>query len=484
MRRIVFAALLSLVAGCSVGPNYERPEIESPQAWRAADSTAYAMTDSAAFALADTAWWEMFGDTVLTGLVTEALSANNDIRIAAARVEELMGLYGATKSDYYPKFDAQGLGSRGQSAFPGDQGNRSTDNYFEVSLGASWEIDIWGKIRRASEAARADLMGAEAGRRAVVLSVASLVATSYVDLLSLDEQLDVARRTARLRLESLNLMQQRFDKGDISEIELRVMEAEYWRTVSTIPALEQGITVVENALCVLLGRNPGPIARGNTLHALAVPEIPAGLPSEVLERRPDVVAAEEQLIAANARIGVARSRYFPSVSLTGLLGTAGGDVANLFDSPQYDTWNVGGSVLQPIFHWGEIKGQVRASEAQQRQLLYAYVASLRSAFADAENALSARGHVETRLMAQEKRVEALRIYSHLTEMSYDEGVATYLEFLDAQRTLFDTELQYASTLADRSKSVIDVYRALGGGWVDRAAEGAVQPHDPVTPRER
>lgn len=483
MRRTAFAAALLLVAGCSVGPDYERPAIESPQSWRAADSSAFAMADSTALALADTAWWELFGDTVLADLVTESLTGNYDIRIAAARVEELMGRYRVERSDYFPKFDAEFLGTRGQRAFPGDDGNRPTNNLFEVSLGASWEIDIWGRIRRANEAARADLLGAEASRRAVVLSVASLVAAAYVDLLSLDEQLVIARSTADSRKQALDLMQQRFDEGDISEIELRVMEAEYWRTVSTIPILEQAVVETENALSLLLGRNPGPIPRGRALRDLAAPEIPAGLPSAVLERRPDIVAAEEQLIAANARIGVARSLYFPSLSLTGLLGTASGDFDQLFQSPQYDVWNVGGGVLQPIFRWGEIRGQVQASEAQQRQALEYYVAALRSGFADVENALSARVTVESELDAQGNRVAALRTYYRLTEMSYNEGVATYLELLDSQRTLFDAELLYAGSLADRYQTVIDVYRVLGGGWVDTAAHQALQPRDPVEPRE-
>jgi multidrug efflux system outer membrane protein len=441
------------------------------------------MADSTALALADTAWWELFRDTVLTNLVSEALTGNYDVRIAAGRVEELMGLYGVTKSDYFPKFDAEFFGRRGQSAIPGDQGDRPTHNFFEVSLGASWEIDIWGRVRRASEAARADLLGAEAGRRAVVLSVAALVAASYVDLLSLDEQLDVSRRTADSRAKSVELTRQRYQEGDASEIELRVMESEYWRAMATIPVFEQRVAEVENGLSVLLGRNPGPIARGRVLRDLDVPEVPAGLPSEILGRRPDIVAAEEQLIAANARIGVAKSLYFPSLSLTGLLGTASGDFDNLFQSPQYDVWNVGGSVLQPIFRWGEIRGQVRASEAQQRQALEYYVASLRGAFADVEDALSARSNVDEELTALSNRVDALRVYNRLTEMSYNEGVATYLEFLDAQRALFDAELLYAGTLADRYKSVIDVYRSLGGGWVDRASESATQPRDPVEPRE-
>ena len=483
MKRVWFVAAMLLFAGCSVGPNYERPDVEKPAAWRAADSLMLAMPDSTALALADTAWWELFGDSVLSNLVTEALTGNYDISIAAGHVEELMARYGVTRSDYFPKFDAQFLGSRGQSAVPGDQGDRPTDNYFEVSLGASWEIDIWGRIRRASEAARADLLGAEANRRAVVLTVASLVANSYLELLSLDEQLTISRRTAASREKSLQLTQHRFDEGDASEIELRVMEAEYWRARGAIPVLEQRVAEVENGLSVLLGRNPGPVARGVTLHDLVIPEIPAGLPSQVLERRPDIVAAEEQLIAANARIGVAKSYYFPSLSLTGLLGTASGDFDQLFNTPQYDVWNVGGGVLQPIFRWGEIRGEVRASEAQQRQALAYYVSALRGAFADVENALSARRNVDAQVEAQGNRVGALRTYQRLTEMSYNEGVATYLEFLDAERTLFDAELLYAGTLADRYKSVIDVYRVLGGGWVGRAAEQAVLPGDPVEPRE-
>lgn len=483
MRRVIvaLAALLALV-GCSVGPNYHRPAVDQPAAWREADSVTVTMPESTATALADTSWWELFGDTVLTDLVTTALRENYDARAAAARVDQLMALYGVTKSDFFPKFDAQAEGSRGQIAVPGDHGDRPTNDFFTVSLGATWELDLWGKIRRATEAARADLLAAEANRRGVALSIASLVASSYIDLLALDEQLDISRETARSRKHSLELMQQRFDHGDISEIELRVSESQYWLAMAQIPAVQDAITQTENALCVVLGRNPGPIPRGKRLADLALPDVPEGLQSGVLERRPDVQLAEEQLIAANARIGVAKSLYFPSISLTGMLGTASSELDNLFAS-SYGTWNAGGGLLQPIFHFGEIKGQVKASEAVQRQALNLYLSTLQSAFRDADDALNARRNVADREAALRHQLDAQRRYTSLVDMSYREGVATYLELLDAERSLFDTELLYASVQADRYKTIVGIYRAFGGGWVDRVAAESYPPEKTAEPRK-
>jgi multidrug efflux system outer membrane protein len=480
--RIVLLVLLLVLftAGCAVGPDYQRPETAAPGEWQARDTTI--LLDSAAIAAADTGWWQMFGDTVMTNLIQTALQQNNDVRIAAARVEEYMGYYGVTKSDFFPKVDAGGNATRGQFLASGDgESTRPTADRFVVNLNASWEIDLWGKIRRATEAAKADLLASEEARRGVVLSVTALVASSYIDLLALDKQLDVARRTLESRRYSLDLFRQRKSKGDVSELELSQIESQYYLAQAQVPFLEAQRARLENAISILVGRNPGPIPRMRILDSLSLPGIPDGVPSEVLERRPDVRQSEEQLRSANARIGVAKSRYFPSISLTGLFGVASTDLTNLF-KPEAAIWSVGGDILQPIFRWGEISNQVAAAEAVQKQALYGYVKSVQNAFREVEDALVTRSRTEEQFTAQGKQDAALRTYERLARMRYMEGVTSYLEVLDAERALFSTELEFAQTQSNLYRSVVNVYRAIAGGWADRVAMKAVQPMDPVEPR--
>ena len=482
MKTTLLPLLVAIVlTGCSVGPDFQKPESAAPAEWQTRDSVF--TLDSTAVAAADTGWWQLFGDTVLTSLIRNALYENNDVRIAAARVEEFMGLYGVTKSDFFPKIGATGTALRGQTLLSGDGTNvRPTQNVFDVNVSATWEIDLWGKIRRATEAARANLLAAEEARRGVVLSIVSLVADSYIDLLSLDKQLAITRSTAEIRKKALDLFQQRYAKGDVSELELSQIESQYWLAESDIPALEREIAQRENALNVLLGRNPGPIPRGMAIDSLPLIAIPEGLPSEILGNRPDVRQAEEQLRSANARIGVAKAAYFPSISLTGIFGVASRDLSNLFTSSAR-TWDIAGQILQPIFRWGEISGQVDAAEAFQKQTLFSYVQTVKNAFRDAEDALVERSKTEVQHTAQAKQVRALRTYGRLANMRYKEGVTSYLEVLDADRTLFSTELQLAQTQARLYRSIVGAYRSFGGGWVDNAAGKAYLPGDPVERRD-
>lgn len=474
MLKIFIPFLLLIIAvGCSVGPDYVRPDMEMP------DSTIYmqdyTVEDSLALALADTTWWELFGDTVLTYLITTAVQENNDIKIAAARVDEFMGLYGVAKSDFYPKFGAGASGQIGESNI---QGNKFRDNRFSVDLSAFWEIDIWGKIRRSNEAALANLLAAEEVRRGVILSITSLIANSYFDLLSLDAQLEIANRTVESRAKSLNLFQQRWDKGDISQLEISQLESEYWYAKSQIPFLEKSIIQLENAINVLLGRNPGPVPRGQMINNLILPEIPESLPSILLERRPDVLEAEQQLIAANARIGVVKSLYYPSLSLTGLVGFSNNDIAKLFE-PSSFVWNAGGNLLAPLFRAGEISSQVDAAEAVQRQTFFNYIKSVQTAFSDAQNALVERKKTEEIYFSDGKRLDALTTYYSLSNLRYEEGATSYLEVLDAERNLFNSELGYIQSRATMMKSVVGIFKSLAGGWLDKAAMESYQPVDPV-----
>jgi multidrug efflux system outer membrane protein len=467
MKPLLALISAAVLAACSVGPNYHRPETEAPPVWLNTDTAFYADT---AGTLADTTWWDLFGDTVLARLVTVGLQENLDVRVAAARVEELMGRYGVAKSDFFPKVDASGTAMHGQFGYAGEGGTaeRPTRDYFSVHLSAGWEIDLWGKIRRASEAAKADLLATEEARRGVVLSTISLIATSYIDLLAYDRQLEITRQTVEARQQTLEMFRQRREKGDLSELEYSQAESEYWYAVAQIPVIEKNIAFLENEINFLLGRNPGTIARGRVLDSLVLPEVPVGMPSALLERRPDVRFAEEQLRAANARIGVAKSLYFPSISLSGLFGFASPELSVLLQSNS-TVWDVSGGVFQPIFHWGEIKGQVKASEGVQKQALYTYVSTVRNAFRETEDALTNRSRTGEQVEAQGHRTDALATYARLAQMRYDEGVTSYLEVLDAERALLATQQDYTRSKADLYKSVVGVYRSLAGSWLDSAA---------------
>jgi len=474
MKKIFIAiSLLIFMVGCSVGPDYVRPPVEYP------DSTlseqALTMEDSVAIALADTTWWELFGDTVLTYLITTAVQENNDIKIAAARVDEFMGYYGVAKSDFYPKFDAGASGRVGENNL---DGVKFRSERYSLDLSAFWEIDIWGKIRRANEAALANLLAAEEVRQGVILTIAAQIANAYFDLLSLDSQLDIAKRTVTSRELSLALFQKRWEKGDISQLEISQLESEYWYAKAQIPFIEKSIVQLENAISVLLGKNPGPIPRGQRIDDLDLPEIPESLPSVLLERRPDVLQAEQELISANARIGVVKSQYYPSLSLTGLVGFSNNDIAKLFE-PSSFVWSAGGSFLAPLFRAGEISNQVDASEAIQRQAFFNYIKSVQTAFSDAQNALIERKKTEEIYFFDGKRLNSLSLYRNLSQLRYDEGATSYLEVLDAERNLFDSELGYVQSRATLLKSVVGIFSSLAGGWLDKAAIESYQPMNPV-----
>lgn len=465
-------ALIAGLAGCAVGPDYQRPEIESPPRYR--------FSDVKAVESAHSAWWVQFRDPQLERLIGIALAENKDVLIAAARVEEYYGRYGVQRGQQFPQVGVQAEGGRQRQSresnpllqlFPGAS---ATTDFYSIDLGVSFELDLWGRLRRGTEAARADLLAVEENRRTVILTLVSAVATSYVNLLNLDRQLEISRETVRSRAESLRIFDLRFKGGTISEIELQQLRSEYETALATIPALEKQIAQQENNLSVLLGRNPGPIARGGTLQKLALPEVPAGLPSEVLERRPDIRQAEQQLVAANARIGVAKAAFFPSISLTGLLGVASADLSNLF-SRDARTWTFAGSVNQPIFTGGTLTGQLQVSEAQQKQALYLYQQAIQTAFSEVENSLVDQAKTREQAAAQTRQVEALARYAYLARLRYDNGYTSYIEVLDSERSLFQAQLQLTQTQGLLYVALINLYKALGGGWVDIAKDLAPRP---------
>jgi multidrug efflux system outer membrane protein len=471
-KRILCGVILALLTGCmTVGPDYKRPAIDTPDAWR--------FQEKEVRDLVNTGWWEQFNDPVLNGLVRTALEENKDLLIATARIEEFFGRYFSTRGDQFPSAGGnadvfrQRLSEKGFSRF---DGNDNPYNQYEAFLNGAWEIDFWGKFRRATEAARAELLGTEEARRTVVLTLVSAVAASYVDIRALDKQLEITWSTADSRKATLELFQLRFRNGIISEVDLSQAESEYEDALARIPDIERAIAQTENALSVLLGRNPGSIPRGLTIDELVLPAVPAGVPSDLLERRPDIRRAEQLLIAANARIGVAKSLYFPTISLTGAFGTVSTDLSNLFTAASR-TWNFGVPLSVPLFTAGRIGGEVKASEAAQQQALYGYQQSIQNAFREVEDALIDRSKSGQRLDALNRQLKALRNYSRLARMRYDEGYTSYLEVLDADRSLFNVELSYTAGQNTLFRSLVNIYKAMGGGWVDQAEKG--MPAQPV-----
>jgi multidrug efflux system outer membrane protein len=470
----VLSLLLLSLFGCTQGPDYVRPAVESPVDWR---------VDYAAAADAvNTRWWEQFEDPVLNQLIDTALRENKDVRIAAARVEEFAARLDVSRSGFYPQIGYNGQASNNRASrddFGGvPSGTGRNYNNYGATLNAGWEIDLWGRIRRATEASRAELLAQEDNRRTVILSLVSAVANTYVTLRQFDRQLEVSEETLATRAEALRLFELKFKGGVISELELAQVKVEYEQAAAAIPPIEQQIALTENALSVLLGHNPGGIPRGKSIDALVLPAVPAGAPSSLLANRPDILAAEQNLVAANARIGVARSQYFPTISLTGLFGYVSEELDNLLQNSA-NVWGLGGNALGPIFTGGAISGQVRASEAVQRQALTGYLQTVQAAFRDVDDALISVQKSRERLVAEGRRVQALGDYARLAKLRYDEGYASYIEVLDAQRSLFDAELQYVSVRGDVYTSLVNTYKAMGGGWVMQAQATANETDFPI-----
>jgi multidrug efflux system outer membrane protein len=477
MRSPIAAMLITLLAsGCMVGPDYVRPPLDAPAAWR--------LDEKDARDLANTAWWEQFADPVLNDLVTTALRENKDLMIASARVEEFAGQYGFVRSGLFPQVGASADARRQRDvgAVVLGAGQSNTFSTYNVLLNASWEIDIWGRIRRQTEAARARLLASEEGRRGVILSLVGSVAGAYINLRDLDRQLEIAQATAKTRGESYELFKLRFEGGLISLLELSQNRSQYEEALATIPPIEKAIAQQENGLSVLLGRNPGPIARGKSIDQLTLPAIPAGLPSELLERRPDLRRAEQELIAANALIGAAKAAYFPTISLTGLFGYSSTSLSNLFQG-ENKVWNYGLPISMPIFTAGALAGQLQSAEATQQQALFSYQKAIQEAFREVNDALINQDRTREQLHAQRRQVEALQQYAATARLRYDNGYTSFIEVLDAERSLFSVQLQYTQTQGTEFQAMISLYLAMGGGWVNEADRLAGKADDVAAARQ-
>jgi multidrug efflux system outer membrane protein len=465
MRKTLIAAIF-LLTGCTVGPNYHRPAVPTPQTFRAPTALP-AETAS----LADLEWWKVFKDERLQGLVRTALTQNYDLRDAVARVEAARANLGITRSNQFPNADASGYVQANRlsrnGSLPLSQAFVPSQNrgFGDATLNLlSFEVDLWGRLRRATEAARANLLGAEENRKAVVTTLVSQVATSYFSLRELDAELEISLHTLTTRQESLDLIKTRQSGGVATLLDLRQGEQLVYTAAETIPTLEQQIEQTENQISLLLGKNPGEVIRGRSLTEQELPpEVPAGLPSALLERRPDIRAAEQNLIAFNAEIGVARAAYFPQLTLTGFLGGQSSKLTNLFSGPS-SVWSFVPQVTQPIFTAGRLKSAVRLAEAQRESALIQYERTIQVAFTEVSNALIAHQRVRESREQQELLVAALRDRTRLAYVRYRGGVDTLLNALDADRDQFQAELNLSQIRLNELLSVVQLYKALGGGW--------------------
>ena len=471
IRHLLPLCLLAVLTGCMVGPNYEKPAINTP--------SAFSYEPKQVASEANLEWWKLYGDPVLNQLITDALGNNKNVQIAAARVEQAAGVLSTQRAPLFPQVDYQGGAARERSSEQGvtaAPGTSNPANNFQALANVSWELDLWGRIKRQTEAAQANLLATEEARRGVILSLVSSVASNYIDLSSLDQQLVVARNTLATYAEALRLMQLQFDYGQVSLMNVEQAKTRYQTAEAQIPQIKQQIVVRENAISILLGQNPGPIVRGKSLDTLTLPQVPPGVPSELLTRRPDLLQAEQQLISANAQIGAAKALYYPNISLTAALGGISLELGQLF-SGAARVWNYGGVVTGPIFTAGSIEGQVVQAEAGQKAALLAYQQAIQNAFADVENTLSARAQLADQVAAQEKLVKALQNYTKLSQLLYEGGYAPYSTVLQAQEQLFPAELNLVAARAQLLASVVNIYKAMGGGWVDTATDIANKPDE-------
>ena len=462
LRPTAVIVLFALLGGCAVGPNYKRPEMASPSQYRFVEGPAEAAS------LADEPFWQVFGDPVLQGLIREAIANNLDLVAATARVEEARAIAGVVKSFLYPSIGASGGYTAQQTSInaqpPQDaNGDRQFQNY-NAGFTLSWELDIFGRVRRLNEAAFARFLATEQGRRGVIVTLVGDVASGYFLLRQFDRQLEVAYQTLRLNDETVAYYRVRLEGGVSNQLEVDQAIANRAITAAAIPDLERQIALTENAISVLLGRVPGSIARGASIEVSTYPPpVPAGLPAQLLERRPDVVQAEELLVAANADIGAAKALFFPSISLTGLFGGVSGDLSNLLKSGS-TVWGVTGGIFQPIFQGGRIKRNYEAAIARNDQALAQYKKAALNGYREVADSLVTIQKLAAAKTEIEKGVEALRDASNLSRLRYDTGLANYLEILIADQQLFQQELQLARTQGEQHRAVAQLYRALGGGW--------------------
>lgn len=460
-QKFMIGIMVMLCVGCTVGPNYKRPAVTAPPEYRGLPADQVGKSDAASFG--DQKWWDAFQDDALRDLIQAALKQNYDVRIAAERILDARAQLGITRADQLPSVSASASSANerlAQSArIPSIE---TTAN--QISLSAAWELDFWGRYRRATESARASLLAQEWAQKAVISSLVSDVASAYFQLRELDLELEISRHTLASRQDSLRLTQILADHGATSLLDVRQAEQLVFTAGASIPDLEQRIEQQENFISILLGQYPHSIARGKKLVDQVHPlEVPAGLPSSLLERRPDIRQAEQQLIAANAQIGVAKSAYFPQISLTADGGYQSSALTGLFSGPA-GLWALGGSAVQPIFEGGRIRNQVKFAQAQTQEATLLYQRSVQQAFRDVSDALIAYRKSQEFRIQEEQLTNAAEGAKNLSNMRYKGGATSYLEVLDSDTRYFSAQLTLAQAQLRELQSLVQIYRSLGGGW--------------------
>ncbi|HKT96013.1 MAG TPA: efflux transporter outer membrane subunit [Paraburkholderia sp.] len=459
LKPLVLAASTVWLAACAVGPDYHRPTVDAPSTYRFAASDAEVVDTSLD-------WWKQFNDPILDDLVTKALAQNKDLGIAAARVEEYYGRYVVARAGLFPQVGANFGASRSRGV-PAPGYPPLVGNQVQLQGTVSWELDLFGRLRRLTEAARAEYLSTQSAQQATRVALIANVATSYLQLRDLDNQLTIAQETLKSRDDSVKLFEARFGGGVVSQLQLSQARSEYESAQASVYSIQMQIAQQEDAISLLLGQNPGPIPRGKSISQLSVPAIPAGLPSSLLERRPDIQQAEQVLIAANAQIGAARAQYFPQISLTGMFGAASTALSGLWTGPAR-VWSFAGAITQPIFEGGAIAGSVHSAEAAHQEALLSYEQAIQQAFADVENALVGAARTNDQLDATTLQVSALTQYASLSRDLYEGGYTSYLEVLDAERSLFAAQIQQSQLQDERLAQVVNLYKALGYGWTPQA----------------
>ncbi|MBP6977512.1 MAG: efflux transporter outer membrane subunit [Bacteroidales bacterium] len=454
---------ITILSGCMVGPKYQKPVVQTPAHFTYADTTG----QDSAF---DLEWWMLFEDPQLEKLIRTALSANKDVRIAAARIEEARASVGYKRADMWPMIGYEANIQGGNLNTVLNSGKTTNHNTYYAAPFLSWEIDFWGKYRSATEAAKADLLATEYGYRSVMISLITGVTSTYYQLLDYDNQLAISRQTLESRKESTWIVRERFNKGIVPEIDVNQAEIQENIAAAYIPQYERAVAQTEHALSILLGQMPGNIDRGIELNKQPIPpDIPPGLPSDLLTRRPDICYSEQALVAQNAYIGVAQAVRFPSFSLTGLFGAASPE---LTFSAASAAWSVGGDILGPIFNFNKNKRRVEVERQRYQQALLDYDQTVLQAFREVEDGLIGISTFRTELEAVNRQRVAAQNAAVLSRSRYDGGVTSYLEVLDSERTLFDTELNASQTLRELLTSYVILYKALGGGWISREEKAA------------
>jgi multidrug efflux system outer membrane protein len=461
--KIVALVIIVPLAGCMMGPNFQKPDVETPYNFRFAESEPEAA--------ANLKWWELFNDPVLNSLIITALTDNKDAMIAASRIEEARASLGFTRADQYPRLDIEG-GAR-VGTFTGVSRSSTTDKSAYIAPVLSWEIDFWGKYRRSTESARAQLMASEYSLRTVQIGLISEVAGTYYLLLDYRLRLFISKSTLDSRLKSLDIIQKRFDKGIIPEIDLNQAQIQKEIALAAIPLFERLIANTENALSILLGKFPGEIETGYDLNDQTfLPDIPAGLPSSILERRPDVAEAMYLLEAQTAKIGVAEALRFPSITLTGLFGAASSELSSV--TTDGGVWSVGGSLFGPLIDFDKNLERVEVEKERTRQTLYFYENRVLNAFREVADALNEIQTYKRQISSVERKYTAAKNAAFLSKLRYDKGVTSYLEVLETERTHFSVGLELSELKQQFYNSYVKLYKALGGGWLSKEEMEQVQ----------